>query len=134
MRTLRSGKPIVKTTHLEKFSQLYFYFICAPAALWGFGTLLDDKSSFIAFWWVVAIGLSGILFYGHYIEATKQDPNEFGKPGHDEWGRPLVHGRVASIDSRKPDDLLAMQQRKKLTHTEWAWRDTYPFTGNCLWI
>lgn len=119
MRTLSSGKPIVKTIYFDKFWQGYFYLICTPAALWGFGVLLDDRDLSIGFWWLPAIGLSALLYYGSYIEATKQDPNEFRKPGEDPRG-----------GEAQPSGYVPYKQ----THAEWAWKNIWPFAGVCIWM
>ena len=51
------------------------------------------------------------FFFASYIEALKQDPEEFRKPG--QWDR---------------------KERKRPTYAEWAWGNEVPILAGGVWI
>ena len=58
------------------------------------------------------------------MEALRQDPTEFGKPGYDPEGRPLAQAKDLFPDHGP---------REKITHTKWAWIHIRFFVGLCIW-
>ena len=116
---LPSGKEVVLTTHAEKYWQFYV-FLAAVTLTVGFLRLMDSEMGYggvldYVYYALPGIANVAIYFFGYYIEALKQDQNEFYNPavGINDDENHFIEGREGEGYGRR-------YMGTKPTHVQWA--------------